>query len=458
MKNKGWEVVVAGGGTAGVIAAIAAARLGARTLLIEKYGFPGGVCTYGIPFLAFIAGNGTRVVDGIPQELVERMTAHGGSSGHFRGGYWRTGEEKSYGFAVTPYETEIYKYAALKLLEESGAKMMLHTAVSDVNAANGHIDRLETIGVGGRQWIEGRMFIDATGDGQLFASAGFPYRKGDARGHMQNVSLMFNMGGVRINETVSALEKNDGFSGTDKWHTRIITGKKLCGTNGYIHFAGHMHPWRDERKYTFTAVSAREGIVSLNITRTTDIDGIVPDELTKAEIAERENVVILAAAMKKNIRGFEDSYILSAAPQVGIRESRNVTGEYVMTREDVVGCREFEDNVARGCYPIDIHDPGGGPTKFMFLEGGGSYGIPYRVLVPVGSKNLLVAGRCISTTHEAHGTVRIMATAMATGQAAGAAAALLSRSEKPDCARIDINELRKTLRSRNAILDRDEVI
>jgi hypothetical protein len=165
----------------------------------------------------------------------------------------------------------------------------------------------------------------------------------------------------------------------------------------------------------------------------------------------------LTAAMRKNVPGFEKSYVLTAAPQVGVRESRNIIGEYVLTQEDVVGCREFEDNIARGCYPIDIHDPLGGKTKFVFLKDGGSYGIPYRALVPANSKNLLAAGRCISTTHEAHGTVRIMATAMATGQAAGTAAAIICKTGT-DCNGIDINRLRTELKAQKAIIDYEDVI
>jgi len=231
----------------------------------------------------------------------------------------------------------------------------------------------------------------------------------------------------------------------------MIKGKKF-GSNKdeYIHIAGHMNVLEDKEPQTFTAVSYREGEVQLNITRVVGIDGTKINSLIEAEVKERINAFDIIKWPRQRIRGFEKSFILSTSPQVGIRELRNIIGEYVMTAQDVITCKDFDENIAGGCYPIDIHDHCGGKTMFTFLEGGGSYGIPYRALISKGTRNILTARRCISTTHESHGTVRIMATAMATGQAAGTAA--IASNQKVDLRDADISYLKYVLDSQGAIL------
>ena len=457
-KNK-WDVIVVGGGTAGVTAAAAAGRQGARTLLVEKYGFPGGVAAHGIPFLAFFSGDGHQVVAGLAQDLVDRIAALGGTPGHSTGGVWRSGQKQPYQFAITPYDPEIYKVAAMDLLNEAGVKPLFHTILSDVLVQDQSIKQIEVVNKDGKQWLSADFFIDATGDGDLAAVAGFPFRRGDQDGRMQNASLMFTLCQVDLEAMVAAMEKQHGFSGWNEWHTRLIRGSKLEASQpGVIHVAGHMHPWLDDRSLTFTAVSAREGCVSFNITRVTGVDGSVNDDLVRAEWQERHHMVELVAAMRQNISGFQQAIIAYAAPQIGIRESRNIVGETVLTQDDVVLCRDFADTIARGSYPIDIHDPLGGKTQFVFLKNGGSYGIPYRALIPKGAQNLLVAGRCLSASHEAHGTTRIMSTAMATGEAAGTAAALLADCKAETALSIDIQLLRRTLKAYGAILVLEDIL
>jgi hypothetical protein len=163
------------------------------------------------------------------------------------------------------------------------------------------------------------------------------------------------------------------------------------------------------------------------MTRTVGIDPTNVDDLTRAEIAERKNVAEVSRLMIKNVPGFERAYLSSTSASVGARESRRLTGEYVLTVDDVLSCRRFEDGIALGAYPIDIHDPKGGKTLFSFLREGGSYNIPYRCLIPLQPENLLVAGKNISATHEAIGTARLQATVMAIGQAAGTAAAMAAK-------------------------------
>jgi len=211
-------------------------------------------------------------------------------------------------------------------------------------------------------------------------------------------------------------------------------------------------PWDDPASrapLTFTAVAQRKGEYWMNMTRTVNIDPTNVDDLTRAEISERKNVVEVTRLLIKNVPGFENAYLSATSPAVGVRESRRVIGEYMLTRDDVLSCRRFEDGVAMGAYPIDIHDPKGGKTQFMFLQEGGSYNIPYRCLVPQEIENLIVAGKNISATHEAVGTTRLQATVMAIGQAAGTAAALAVKSEISP-RRMNASDLRSKLRDQGA--------
>ncbi len=175
------------------------------------------------------------------------------------------------------------------------------------------------------------------------------------------------------------------------------------------------------------------------------------DDLTRAEISERKNVIEVSRLLIKNVPGFEKAYLSGTSARIGVRESRRVTGEYVLTLEDVLSCRRFGDGIAMGAYPIDIHDPRGGKTKFRFLKEGGSYNIPYRCLVPLKRENLIIAGKNISATHEAIGTTRLQPAVMAIGQAAGTAA---SMAVKADVAprRLDPQVLRKRLQDQGALV------
>ena len=186
---------------------------------------------------------------------------------------------------------------------------------------------------------------------------------------------------------VEALKRGDRILGKDSWHIRLVRGKGPGKEpDHYLHIAGHVVPWDDPASrppLTFTAVAQREGEYWFNMTRTVGVDPTNVDDLTRAEISERKNVVEVSRLLIKNVPGFEKAYLSGTSPQVGVRESRRIIGEYVLTMEDVTSCKVFEDGIARGAYPIDIHDPLGGKTQFHFLREGGSYNIPYRCLVPL---------------------------------------------------------------------------
>lgn len=452
--QKLYDVVVVGGGTAGMLATVAAARNGAKTLVVERWGFLGGTATYGIPFLGMFDGNGRQVNGGLAQELVDRLVENGGSLGHVHGGRWtRKPGEPDYAFTLTPFDPEVLKYVAQEMVAEAGGEMLFHSFVSDVVMDGSKVTGIEVANKSGKQKIMAKVVIDTTGDADVAALAGVPTRKG-INGIVQNVSILFRLGNVNMERFIEAIKKGEKVEGWGEWHTRLAEAKTAEGHRShYAHAAGHMMPWEDGcegNPVTFTAVSPRKGEVYLNITRITGIDGTNAEDLSKAEVLERRNVIAMSRAIIKNVPGFEEAYLASTAP-IGIRESQNIVGEYTLTEDDVANCREFVDGVARGAYPIDIHDPAGGRTMFTFLKDGGSYSIPYRCFVPLKADNLLVAGRCISATHEAIGTARMMGAVLSQGQAVGTAAAVaVAQGASPR--QLDVQVLRQRLKDQGAIL------
>ncbi len=441
-----YDVVVVGGGTSGFVAATAAARKGARTLLVERYGFVGGSSVSGYPFLGFYAGNGEKVVGGIGEEVVGRLIEAGGSRGHIRGGRWQTAEE--YEFSLTPYEPEVLKFVAQEMLLEAGVSLMLHTYLIGAIVREDRLIGIEVANKSGRSIIYANCFIDATGDADLAYLAGAPFQIGD---EVQNVTLMFTVGGIDLERLVQEIEADGRIKGRGEWHTRVVRGPILDSDEpAIVHLAGHMDLWDDRPPLTFTAVSWKKNQASFNITRTVGIDPTNARDLVRAEISERRNVMETYRRFRERIPGMEGCELITTAPQVGVRESRRIEGEYCLQGEDVVNCREFDDGIARGSYPIDIHDPKGGKTQFTFLKDGGSYSIPYRCCVPKFIDGLIVTGRCISATHEALGSTRLQSTCMALGEAAGVAASVCRPSKTPRD--IDGAELKGLLRNDGAIV------
>jgi hypothetical protein len=439
-----YDVIVAGGGTAGVIAAIAAAREGADTLVIERYGHLGGTAVTGLPFLGMYDGKDKRVNAGIAKELVDRMVAEKGSLDGCFGSTWM---DKNYRFSITPYEQETYKYVAQEMLLEAGAKILFHSFVSDVVVEDGRLKALEAVGKSGKQLYNAGVFIDTTGDGDIAAKCKVPMVNKDLA---QNASILFRIGGVNTKLFLEALQKGEGIEGWENWHTRVLVGPRLDdAAAGPIHLAGHIRA-EDGKEITFTAISIISTEVYMNATRTVGINATSTEDITRGEISERRNVWNLMKTLTQNVPGFKNSYLLYTAP-VGFRESRNIIGEYLLQKEDVLSGRQFDDSVVRGAYPIDIHDPLGGRTQFMFIKDGGSYSIPYRCFLPKDIDCLLVAGRCLSATHEAMGSARIMGVAMGQGQAVGTAAALSSKAGVSPRS-IDISQLQNILRRNGAIL------
>jgi len=412
-------LVVAGAGPAGCAAAIAAARLGAEVWLIERYGFPGGMATAGLvhPWMTYHAGE-KQIIGGVFAEIVEKLKAREAFK-----------DSEHFGQRHHCFDPEALKQVLLGMLLEAGVRLVFHAFVVDAKAREGKIHSLLLASKSGLEEIRPQMVVDATGDADLAAWAGAAYEKGRPEdGLMQPMTLHFRMGGVEILRMPSREEMNARYAEAK------AAGEISCPRENLL--------WFD---------TTAPDQIHFNTTRVTQADGTRREDLTRAEIEARRQTEQVAAFLQKRVPGFERAYLLMTAPQIGVRETRRLLGEYLLTAEDVLGARKFPDGIALGSYPIDVHNPAGEGTIIKPLPPGEFYSIPYRCLVPRELEGLLVAGRPISTTHEAHASTRIQAICYATGQAAGAAAALaLKEATRPR--EVDIGKLQEALLRQGAIL------
>jgi hypothetical protein len=394
------DVVVLGAGSAGCTAAIAAARTGADTLLIERYGFLGGTSTMVLDtFYGFyIPGNDAqRVVGGLPWEIVERLRA--------RGMIIERPSSYGAGQAVTydpPTLQVVWEQAAL----ESGVRLRLHTFCVDVlQAEDGQIRGLVVAGKSGLGIIEGRVFIDSSGDADLCFRAGVPFQPAGEDGPAQSLTTTFRIANVD--------------------QTRADTVKRADLT-AMMREANQNGGFRLPREEGSVHRTPLPGVVATNMTRVAFVDGTDPAILTAAEVEGRSQAIEYARFLRERVPGYEQSYIINFSTQIGIRETRRVYGEYRLTREDVLSARSFDDVIARCGAPIEDHHAGS-DTRWEYLPSGRTYDIPLRCLLPRNLKNVLIAGRCLSASHDAHASVRSMGQCMAMGQAVGTVAALAVR-------------------------------
>jgi hypothetical protein len=414
------DVLVVGGGNAGCAAALAAARTGARTLLVERYGFLGGTATAAMvgPWMTFHAG-GERIVGGIAQEIVERLIARGGSPGHLP-------DSSDYVPTITPFDPEIHKALLFDLMRESNVRLLLHALVVDaLRDDDGAVRGARFATVGAPRSVAARRTIDATADAFVAAAAGCALQQGDERGRVQPASLMFRLSHVDMGALAAYVRARP-----DQLRSSLPVEERSADALTAV--AGLYELWRaaqDDgvdvpRELVSFFASPYPDEVTVNMTRVVDIDPLDPDDLTRAEVEARAQAMRLVAFFRARVPGFAGARIAATATQIGVRESRRIVGEYTLTRDDILERRTFDDAIARSAYPIDIHNPSGSGTTTHRLPPGTSYEIPYRTLLPLAVDDLLVAGRCISTTHEALASTRLTPTVMTLGQAAGTAAAL----------------------------------
>jgi glycine/D-amino acid oxidase-like deaminating enzyme len=433
MVRKRYDVLVVGGGNAGCAAALAAARSGARTLLVERYGFLGGTATAAMvgPWMTFHSG-ADRIVGGIAQEIVERLMTLGGSPGHIP-------DSSDYVATITPFDPEIHKALLFDLMRESGVELLLHSYfLAALRDAAGGVAGARFATVGGVRDVRAARTIDATADAFVAASAGVELHTGDARGRVQPASLMFRLSHVDLGALSSYLRTHpDQMRTTLKAHERTPDAlTAVAGLYALWNAARERGEVEIPRELVSFFISPYADEVTVNMTRVTDIDPLDADDLTRAEVEARSQTMQLLAFFRRSVPGFAGARIAATATQIGIRESRRIVGAYTLTADDILNARTFPDAIARSAYPIDIHNPSGAGTTTFRLPPGTAYEIPYGCLVPAQVDRLLVAGRCISTTHEALASTRLTPTVMTLGQAAGTAA---SQSLQADVAVRDLD-------------------
>lgn len=409
LRDRRWDVLVAGGGISGSMAAIAAAREGAKTLLIERYAALGGMATLGLvqPITTWGIG-GQYVIGGTGKRLLEEMIER-----HPRSAT----EMNHYGPSC---DAEHLKHMLEQTALAHGVEILYHAWITDALTGGEEIDGLRIISKSGEDELSADAIVDATGDGDIAAFADVPFEPGS-----QGITLMFHVSGIDRDRCPES--------------TEITAAYREAGPVNYRGLALFWAP--------------QPGSAYMNVTEVEDHDALDVEDLTAATIECRKQAWRVLEILRENVEGFEDAYIAQTAPALGVRESRHVRGLHTLSADDVESGRDFEDTIARASCPVDIHGSDNeGKGSYHGLKR--SYGVPYRSLVTHEYANLLLTGRCLSADAVAHSSVRRMAPGFALGEAAGVAAAMAA--EHGNARTLPVEPLQTRLRGYGAILDSEE--
>ena len=397
-----YDVVVCGGGPAGFIAAIAAARKGASVALVEQYGFLGGMATtsYVAPLSVFTY-KGRKVIGGIPWEFIERLEELGGGL-----------IEKPLGNVA--FDPELYKLLCQRMVLEAGVKLYLHSYLSGCVCGDGRISQVIIENKSGSQALEATVFIDCTGDADLAYMAGAPMQDKSGR-PLQPMSSYFILNGVDTDSPMVREAMHHNKQGENCYC--LPMRKKMLELQEELDIPDFGGPWY--------CTTLHDGCVAVNVTRVS-ADACDAEQLSAAECSLREDCFRMAGIFRKLFPEFRNCYVASVAVNGGVRETRNIKGMHVISAQEYLNAFHYEDSISRGAHPIDIHASKGASQSVTFLEEP-AY-VPYRALIAEGFPNLLVAGRCLSADRVAFASLRVQASCMGSGQAAGVAAALASAS------------------------------
>ncbi|MDR0901304.1 MAG: FAD-dependent oxidoreductase [Opitutaceae bacterium] len=446
------DVLVVGGGPSGLCAAVAAARNGAKTVLIEQAGCAGGMATTGLvgPFMTcYNKSQDKMIIKGLFQEVVERLVKRNGAihpslvdapSGFSS---WITIGHKH----LTPFDPEKLKLVADEMLRDAGVTVLFHTAFAKTLKTNGSLSGIVINSKNGLEAIRAKIIIDCTGDGDVAAGAGADFELGDpARKIIQPATLFFRIGNVNDAALDADIEKN-------KANFYRKDGVNYRSFHWWVSKAKEAGDWDLKRVSIGLFRGNDAGQWSVNTSRLMGVNATDAASLTKAEIDGRQQVEQIFRFIKKYLPGCQNAIMLSTAQTVGVRETRHISGDYKMTTDDLLTCKTPADSILLASNSIDVHGRFGPlSNQFTEIEGGEYYGIPYRCLLPAGLNNILMAGRCISATSEAAGAIRLMPLCMGTGQAAGTAAALSINNGNTQPRAVDMTKLRATLQTQGAFL------
>ena len=462
--NRYYDVIVVGGGPAGIMSAMASGKSGASTLLVEKNGFLGGAATAAVlgPISPFHYKD-EQVITGLPQDFMDRMVQAKGSTGHMK-----TLDPYGSGDSLGFYDREKYKFVAAEMLLEFGVDILYHSTLCSVEMQDNRITGITTAAKdGSRLHFKAHVLVDATGDGDVAVMAGENYVLGDAVQHkMSPSSSMFEMANVDTDRVFQYIfEHPDDF----EFKSDIVPMREFDDRLKQKYFVG-----QGFKQLVSQAVEAgdltfgRDSVIVLNGIHpntmhfnATRICGKNPTDVTDrtaSEIDGRRQIDSVSEFMIKYVPGFEHAFVSVTGSEVGVRETRHIEGLYTLTGTDAYEGRKFEDAVSRGYFPIDLHNPDGATgygNGGVWMELKDTFDIPYRSLVPKHIDGLILSGRCISGTSEAHGSYRTQGGIMGIGQAAGAAAAVCARNQiQPRQA--DARDIQKVLDQLGGSYRRDE--
>lgn len=448
--DKKIDVCIAGGGVSGCAAAIAAARNGAVTLLIEESGYLGGsltLCGVGPMMTYFTEDN--QIIKGIGEEIVARLKQKNGSCGHIE-------DTTKFVSFTTPFSSEILKLVLDEMMEEAGVKVLFHTSVAEAKSKEGTILEVTICNCEGLSKIQADIYIDATGDGDLAYMSGASMTKGRESDHMmQPMTMNVKYCNVDISQLKNyILEHIDEFP-------RLKDKEELIRSNIPIAVAGFSKEMKaaiDRKELSFLREELLlfetnvPGEVIINTTRVIGLDPTNAEELSKGEALGRKQCYELDLFLRREIPGFQSAVLEFTGPKIGARSSRQLVGAYTLTAEDILSCRTFPTKICLSAYPIDIHNPSGAGTESAALsEPGTHYELPFEILYGRDINNLLVAGRCASASFEAQAAIRLTPSSFALGQAAGTAAALCI-SQNIKVSELNVKELQVKLLEQDAVL------
>ena len=434
-----YDVVVVGGGPAGLAASVSAARHGANVLLVERYGFLGGMGTAGgVTNFAGLygrkSGEMVQLVHGVVDDLLARLDALGGLNAPQDGMNGR--------IRVRSYDVSAYKCAADQCLLAAGVKILFHAHASNVIMQGQQISALVLETKSGRCAVQARHFIDCSGDADVAKFAGVPYELGDGHGSGLFPSLMFRIGGVDPEPALSAIGP---FQAINEWMAKVQ--QQQPGRYRFPREGAILRPQKDPREW-------RANVTQIRNAQGKAMDATDASQLSAGELEGRRQMADFFEFLKNEIPGFANAHIVDIAPQVGIRESRRIIGHYQLSGHDILESAVFEDSIGLNTWPMEVHAEGriewGFPHNLERGVGRTYNDLPWRMLLPLKVDNLLVAGRCASMTHEGQSAARVSGACFVMGQAAGTAAALTRPGQAFE--QINVRQLQACLTRDGAIL------